>query len=118
MASPLAWGNWEPSLERMNEYFSERKRERQKERDWERKFELNSLLSFGFAEAANALGVRNALAILSAINFLGLCFTFFVPETKVLLLTLSHIFFIFLIICNLGSLSQRRNFLPFSNLSF
>ncbi|KJE93083.1 phosphate transporter [Capsaspora owczarzaki ATCC 30864] len=38
--------------------------------------------AFGFAAANTAIGLRPTLAILAAINFAGLLFTFLVPETK------------------------------------
>ncbi|KAK2455794.1 inorganic phosphate transporter 1-4 [Trifolium repens] len=38
--------------------------------------------SFGFLYAQNAIGVRNVLLLLGVANFLGMMFTFLVPETK------------------------------------
>ncbi|XP_027933588.1 probable inorganic phosphate transporter 1-7 [Vigna unguiculata] len=38
--------------------------------------------AFGFLYAQNAIGLRNTLIILSAINFFGFLFTFLIPESK------------------------------------
>ncbi|KAF8016480.1 hypothetical protein BT93_H1870 [Corymbia citriodora subsp. variegata] len=38
--------------------------------------------AFGFLYAANGIGVRKTLIILGVINFLGMVFTFLVPESK------------------------------------
>ncbi|KAJ1376030.1 Phosphate permease [Sesbania bispinosa] len=38
--------------------------------------------AFGFLYAQNGIGVRNTLIILGVINFLGMMFTFLVPESK------------------------------------
>ncbi|OAY28091.1 inorganic phosphate transporter 1-4 [Manihot esculenta] len=38
--------------------------------------------AFGFLYAADGIGVRNTLLILAGINFLGMMFTFLVPESK------------------------------------
>ncbi|XP_020222935.1 inorganic phosphate transporter 1-4 [Cajanus cajan] len=38
--------------------------------------------AFGFQFAENGIGVRNTLIILGAVNFLGMVFTFLVPESK------------------------------------
>ncbi|CAJ1976553.1 unnamed protein product [Sphenostylis stenocarpa] len=38
--------------------------------------------AFGFLYAQNSIGLRNTLVVLGVINFLGLLFTFLVPESK------------------------------------
>lgn len=38
--------------------------------------------AFGFLYAQNAIGVRNVLLLLGVANFLGMMFTFLVPESK------------------------------------
>jgi PHS family inorganic phosphate transporter-like MFS transporter len=38
--------------------------------------------AFGFLYAADGIGVRKTLIVLGVINFLGMIFTFLVPESK------------------------------------
>jgi hypothetical protein len=37
--------------------------------------------TFGFANAVNGIGLQGTLGIMTVVNFLGFCCTFFVPET-------------------------------------